>query len=110
MGQERSNFFHRSIDSMTRWRWALLIFELLLIALILVLPQVDLPDYTFHSGTAPVAAKARVSSASSGSGVSLAHVKVALPTRHVEDHQDNGGALGSSDSDVLLAMLCTFLC
>ncbi len=95
---------------MTRWRWALLIFELLLIALILVLPQVDLPDYTFHSGTAPVAAKARVSSASSGSGVSLTHIKVTLLTRQIENHQESGGTVGSSNSGVLLAMLCTFLC
>ena len=48
---------------MKRWRWALLIFELALFALILILPQVDLPDFTFHGGTAPVVAKARLSSA-----------------------------------------------
>jgi len=35
---------------MKRWQWTLLIFELVLIALILVLPQVDLPDFTFHGG------------------------------------------------------------
>jgi hypothetical protein len=46
---------------MTRWRWALLVFELFLFALILILPQVDLPDFTFHGGTAPVLAKARFS-------------------------------------------------
>lgn len=46
---------------MTRWRWALLVFELFLFALILILPQVDLPDFTFHGGTAPVIAKARFS-------------------------------------------------
>ena len=95
---------------MTRWRWALLIFELLLIALILVLPQVDLPDYTFHSGTAPVAAKARVSSASSGSGVGLASVRRYLPTRQIESLQDSGVVAGPSNADVLLAMLCSFLC
>ena len=43
-----------------RWRWGLLIFELFLFALILVLPQVDLPDFTFHRGSAPVAAKAKL--------------------------------------------------
>jgi hypothetical protein len=48
---------------MKSWRWALLIFELALFALILVLPQVDLPDFTFHGGTAPIVAKARLSSA-----------------------------------------------
>ena len=96
--------------AMTRWRWALLIFELLLIALILVLPQVDLPDYTFHSGTAPVAAKARVSSASSGSGVRLANLRLNLPTRQLENRQETGAGGGSSNAGVLLAMLCTFLC
>ena len=48
---------------MKQWRWALLIFELFLFALILVLPQVDLPDFTFHGGTAPVVARSRMSSA-----------------------------------------------
>ena len=95
---------------MTRWRWALLIFELLLIALILVLPQVDLPDYTFHGGTAPVAAKARLSSASSGSGVTIAQARVVLPSRLLEAEHENGGKTASSSSDVLLALLCTFLC
>lgn len=50
---------------MKRWCWALLIFELLLFALILVLPQVDLPDFTFHGGTAPIVIKSRLSSSPS---------------------------------------------
>jgi hypothetical protein len=50
-------------EFMKGWRYALLIFELFLFALILVLPQVDLPDFTFRAGTAPIAAKARLSSA-----------------------------------------------
>jgi hypothetical protein len=45
---------------MKRWRWTLLIFELFLFALILVLPQVDLSDFTFHGDTAPVVAKAKL--------------------------------------------------
>ncbi len=44
------------------WRWALLLFELCLFALVLVLPQVDLPDFAFHGGTAPVVAKSKLSS------------------------------------------------
>jgi hypothetical protein len=36
---------------------------LFLIVLILVLPQVDLPDTAFHGGTAPVDVHARVTSA-----------------------------------------------
>src|ERR1700716_2115700 len=46
---------------MKRWQWALLIFELALFALILVLPQVALPEFTFQGGTAPIVAKARLS-------------------------------------------------
>jgi hypothetical protein len=46
---------------MKRWRYALLIFELFLFALILVLPQVDLPDFTFPGGSAPIIAKSRLS-------------------------------------------------
>jgi len=38
----------------------LLIFELFLFALTLVLPQVDLSDFTFHGDTAPVVAKAKL--------------------------------------------------
>jgi hypothetical protein len=45
-----------------RWQWMLLLFEMALFAFILVMPQLDLPDFTFHSGTAPVAAHDRVSS------------------------------------------------
>jgi hypothetical protein len=95
---------------MTRWRWALLLFELFLIALILVLPQVDLPDFTFHGGNAPVAAKARVSSASSGAGVEIAQARALLPSRHLESHQEKTGIPLIFGSSVVLSMLCTFLC
>ena len=47
---------------MKGWRYGLLIFELFLFALILVLPQVDLPDFTFPGGTATIAARSRLSS------------------------------------------------
>lgn len=46
---------------MKGWRYALLIWELFLFALILVLPQVDLPDFSFPGGSAPIAARARLS-------------------------------------------------
>lgn len=46
---------------MKRWQWAVLLFDLGLFAVILILPQVDLPDFTFHGVTAPVTYKARVS-------------------------------------------------
>jgi len=46
---------------MKQWRWALILFELLLFAAVLVLPQVDLPDFTFHGATAPIVARSRMS-------------------------------------------------
>jgi hypothetical protein len=49
------------VFSMKRWYWAILILELSLFAMILILPQVALPSFTFHSGTAPVVMKTRVS-------------------------------------------------
>jgi len=45
---------------MKRWQLVVLIFELALFAAILVLPQVALPAFTFHGGTAPVAEHSRV--------------------------------------------------
>jgi hypothetical protein len=48
---------------MTRWRWALLPFELFLFALILVLPQLDLPDTAFRDGNSPVMAKLQLTGA-----------------------------------------------
>jgi hypothetical protein len=55
---------------MGRWtinpsRLFVLLSWLLLITLILVLPQVDLPDTAFHRGTAPVDVHSRVTSAPS---------------------------------------------
>jgi hypothetical protein len=47
---------------MRGWRFVLLIFELFLFALILILPQVDLPDFTFPGGTAPILAKSKLCS------------------------------------------------
>ena len=57
---------------MKRWQLALLIFELALFAAILVLPHVALPDFTFHDGTAPVAAHARVCDPTSGIAIAVA--------------------------------------
>ena len=48
--------------TMARWRWVLLISGLFLFALILVLPQVDLPDTTLREGGAPVIVRAQLNS------------------------------------------------
>jgi hypothetical protein len=54
---------------MKRWQLLILIFELALFAAILVLPQVALPDFAFHEGTAPVAARARVCDRAPGTAI-----------------------------------------
>jgi hypothetical protein len=56
---------------MKLWRLSLLIFELALFAVILILPQVDLPDVTFRDGNAPVAAHARVCRSVPGSPIAI---------------------------------------
>jgi hypothetical protein len=91
------------------WRWALLLFELCLFALVLVLPQVDLPDFAFHGGTAPVVAKSKFSSApvlSSGA----APVQARLP-QHVHEirNQPIGPEVRLKPSS-LLSLLCALLC
>lgn len=91
------------------WRWALLFFELCLFALILVLPQVDLPDFAFHGATAPVVAKSKLSSAPVLSSVA-APVQAQLP-QHVHEirNQPIGPAVRLKPSS-LLSLLCTLLC
>ena len=93
---------------MTRWRWALLGIELFLFALILILPQIELPDFTFHGGTAPVLAKARFSPLPV-----LAAVTAPLPfplqaqLREIHVQPDSAPQLGPPS---LLSLLCVLLC
>jgi hypothetical protein len=69
---------------MKRWQFSFLLFELALFAVILVLPQVALPDFTFHGGTAPVAAHARVCPQAPGTAITVApQVLSSEPTSHV---------------------------
>jgi hypothetical protein len=95
---------------MNRWKWALLIFELALFALILILPQVDLPDFTFHGGTAPVAAKARLSSAPVRSAMVAAAVGASHPGPAAEAQLENCIVPTLAASNSRLSLLCTLLC
>jgi hypothetical protein len=93
---------------MARWRWVLLIFELVLFAVILILPQVDLPDFTFHGGTAPVVAKAKLAVPMP----SMIKILVA-PRPTVGDAR--GQALDDNfrfapDQHSLLSLFCTLIC
>jgi len=92
---------------MQRWRLALLIFELVLFAVILILPQVDLPDFTFHGGTAPVTAKARVTP------LPLRAMAAPLPTGAIELSERSQGAAEttvSSASHSRLSLSCVLTC
>ena len=95
--------------SMKRWKWALLIFELALFAVILILPQVELPDFTFHGGTAPILAKSRLSS-SPLSPVLVTPVQTKLPASLLERGPETDQLAAPSRSNSRLSELCTFLC
>lgn len=93
---------------MRRWRWALLVVELFLFTLILVLPQVDLPDCTFHSGTAPVIAKAKMSSPPVLAVVAPVFSELLRRVRPVQTHQI--GSHGYTPTKSALSLLCILLC
>jgi len=94
---------------MKRWQWILLIFELSLFALILVLPQVDLPDFTFHNGTAPVAAHSRVI-APPVRAVLAQLVPVFSLDRTHETTWESRDTLSPLTLDYRLSSLCTLTC
>jgi hypothetical protein len=94
---------------MKRWQFAILIFELALFAVILVLPQVALPDFTFHDGTAPVTAHARLCDRAPAAAIAVVHQ--VLPTEPLV-------RVGGEISDVpappavhaRLSRLCVLIC
>ena len=94
---------------MKRWRWVLLILELFLFALILVLPQVDLPDFAFHRGSAPIVAKAKVSSPTVLSGVT-APTNLPSPQHIAKAQTQQITPVVHSTSHSLLSLFCAFLC
>ncbi len=94
---------------MKRWQFSILIFELALFAVILVLPQVALPDFTFHDGTAPLAAHSRL--CDRGLATAIAVTPQILPVGPI-------ARVGSDTTDVLappavhsrLSQLCVLIC
>ena len=94
---------------MNRWKWALLIFELALFAIILILPQVDLPDFTFHGGTAPIAIKSRASATPARLTVALA-VRPLTPADLQEPLFEFSSTAASPTSASRLSLLCTLVC
>jgi hypothetical protein len=94
---------------MKRWQVAVLIFELLLFAAILILPQVALPDFTFHDGTAPVLAHARVCDHAAATSVAVAPRAVdSTPVIHLCNEVTDRSA--DSEDDTRLSRLCVLIC
>jgi hypothetical protein len=92
-----------------RWRWYLLIFGLFLFALILVLPQVDLPDTALRDGSSPVLTKLQVS------GVPVltarvAQVRVLEPALLSSNVSQGTTPSSSAPAASRVALLCTLLC
>jgi hypothetical protein len=95
---------------MKRWQWVLLITELALFAIILILPQVDLPDFTFHGGTAPVAIKSRISSppVRLTIGIATTDARPAYPVQH--QRLEIPGVATPSSTHFRLSLFCVLIC
>jgi len=93
---------------MKRWQWALLIFELALFAVILILPQVDLPDFTFHGGTAPVVAKTRLSAPPVR--IMVAATPLPLPSKIRESVVEAASDQAPPDTESRLSLICARRC
>jgi hypothetical protein len=94
---------------MPTWKWVLLVSELALFALILILPQVALPQAAFHGGTAPVLAKLRFSSPWFGAVVAPL-ASMVLPVLSFDSRADHNIALLAASGNTRLALLCTLIC
>jgi len=97
------------VAPISRWKWILLMTELVLFAVILILPQVDLPDFTFHGGSAPVVAKARISHVPV-QAVMGAFSGLLLLSRRVCSLRDCTAALPTKEHHLRLSLLCTLIC
>jgi hypothetical protein len=96
------------VPHLKRWQWMLLLFELVLFAVILILPQVDLPDFTCNKGSAPVAAHAQ---ASSPPVRTVSRIVVPLlPALKTESRAELRNVLSPLSLDYRLSLLCTLIC
>jgi hypothetical protein len=95
---------------MSRWKWALLLSELALFALILIHPQVALPAFTFHGGTAPVFAKFRLSSPPLSSHLVLPLVGIHLPVQTPQLQPEAGRVAKADRGTIRLTLLCILIC
>jgi len=92
-----------------RWRWVLLMMELALFAIILIHSDVDLPEFTFHSGNAPVTAKYRFSVPP----VMVANVtasSIPLSPAIPQKVSDRAEPSRLKTLDLRLSLFCTLIC
>ena len=94
---------------MKSWRGALLIFELFLFVLILVLPQVDLPDLTSHRGGTPIVAKLKVAAAPV-LGVASTPTDSQQPRHTGEAQNQHFGSVVHRNPHSLRSLLCSLIC
>ncbi|MBZ5650762.1 MAG: hypothetical protein LAO18_09785 [Acidobacteriia bacterium] len=94
---------------MKRWQFFVLIFELALFAAILVLPQVALPDFAFHGGTAPVAAHARVRGPARATAIAIAQ-QILLPGPMMQVRGETSEVSAPPPVHSRLSRLCVLIC
>jgi len=94
---------------MKHWQLILLIFELVLFAAILVLPQVALPDFTFHGGTAPVAAHSRICHSAPGT-VITAIPQTLFPDQTAQERSKIVVSFSPTALHSRLSQLCVLIC
>jgi hypothetical protein len=97
------------VPDLKRWQWMLLLSVLVLFAVILILPQVDLPDFTSHSRSAPVAVHARVSSPPVRAVLGIV-APVLRPALKAEALSELRQILSSPSLDYRLSSLCILIC
>ncbi|HMH08377.1 MAG TPA: hypothetical protein VK579_17005 [Terriglobales bacterium] len=94
---------------MKRWQLVVLIFELALFATILILPQVALPDFTFHGGTAPVAAHSRICHWAQGNAIAVMP-QILFLDQTARSTREIAGSFSPPRLGSLLSHLCVLLC
>ncbi len=94
---------------MKRWTMALLLFELILFAIILILPQVELPEFAFRAGAAPVLAKASVTAPPASLSLE-ATTTIPLPEHVLRPLPGEEELLTTARSESQLIRLCALLC
>jgi hypothetical protein len=91
------------------WRLVLLVFELALFAIILILPQVDLPDFTFWDGMPPVAVRLRLCSSPLRVAIGVTP-RVPLLSQMTKALGEILAMSASSPVDSRLSGLCILIC